>query len=390
MSGRAASGIRKVADIALIFLFMLAIWLPLADELFGLDKSRKPVEKRRLADKPGFGWSWERLMEYPSGYESYFNDHFGYRNWLIGLHNGIKVKWLGEVSSRKMVRGRDGWYFFTGDGILEYCCRATDPFSRDELAQWQHKVEQWSDWLADRNIPFLLVIVPNKHTIYSEHLPEWLTRTGDKTRLEQLVDHLTEHSDIELLDMRDALFKAKKDGRLYHRTDTHWNDHGAYVAYREIMLRLGKWFKDAMPKPESDFTRNEVVGRGGDLAVLMGQERSIKEERIVFQPRTPRLARKVDAGEIADMGQWARDCEPVVTECPNGQIPRAVIFRDSYCRALVPFLSEHFGRVAYIWRHELNPGIIEHEKPDVVIFQVLERMLTKVLHQNQDMGAKED
>ena len=389
MSNRATDHIRKAADFSLILCFMITIWLPFTDELLGLDKSKKPVEKRQLASRPDFLWHWEGLLRYPPEYEAYFNDHFGFRNWLINWHNRMKVKWLGEISTRRMVKGKDGWYFFTGDMILEYCCRATEPFSRDELMQWQRKVEQWRDWLAQRKTKFLLVIVPNKHTVYSEYLPEWVTRIGDKSRLEQLVEHMKEHSDIELLDLRDALFAAKKDGRLHHRTDTHWNDRGAYVAYREIMLRLGRWFENVKPKPRSSFIVNTVTGRGGDLAVLMGQERSIKEDRVVFEPATPRCAQKVDPGELMTMETWARDAEPVVTECPGGEIKRAVVFRDSYCNALIPFLSEHFGRVTYIWRHELNPRIIEHEQPDIVIFEVLERMLTRVLHKNEANEADE-
>ena len=390
MSSRATDSIRKVADIALIFCFMIAVWLPLADEFFDLDKSKKPVEKRQLADRPKFRWHWGGFLNYPSEYEAYFNDHFGFRKWLINWHNRMKTKWLGEVSSRRMVKGKEGWYFFTGDKILEHCCRATEPFSQDELVQWQRKVEQWRDRLVKQEIPFLLVIVPNKHTVYSEYLPDWITRIGDKSRLEQLVDHLKKHSDIELLDLRDALLTAKKDGRLHHRTDTHWNDRGSYIAYREIMLRLGKWFENVEPKPKSDFRIRTVTGRGGDLAVLMGQERSVKEDRIIFQPKTARCARKVDPGQVMNMDRWTKDGEPVVTECPSGEIPRAVIFRDSYCNALIPFLSEHFGRVAYIWRHEFNPRIIEHEQPDVVIFEVLERMLTRVLYKNEDGGTDED
>ncbi len=390
MSGMMTQGIRKIADIALVVLFMLAIWLPLADELFGLDKSKKPIEKRRLAERPDFRWSWDDFLEYPSKYESYFNDHFGFRNWFINWHNHMKVQWLGSVSSPKVIKGKNDWFFCTGNRTLDYCCQATQPFSLLELARWQEILEEWRDRLAERGTRFLLVLAPNKHTIYPEYLPDWVKKIGDKSRLEQLVEHLKEHSNIEVLDLRPAFLEGKKRGRLYHRTDTHWNDYGAYIAYREIMVRLRKWFENAAPQPESDFTGSTVLGRGGDMAILMGQERSIKEERIIFQPKTPRCARKVDAGEITNMGKWVKDGEPVVMECPSGRIARAVVFRDSYCSALIPFLSEHFGRTVYIWQHRFNEEVIEHEKPDVVIFEILERLLTSVLQKNEGGEPDED
>jgi len=44
------------------------------------------------------------------------------------------------------------------------------------------------------------------------------------TRLDQLVAHLRAHSNVAVVDPRDALRTAKAGGILYLRTDTHWND----------------------------------------------------------------------------------------------------------------------------------------------------------------------
>jgi hypothetical protein len=54
---------------------------------------------------------------------------------------------------------------------------------------------------------------------------------------------------------------------------------------------------------------------------------------------------------------------------------RAVVFHDSFMRALHPFLSEHFVRVVYDWRRQPDVRLIETERPDVVIHEVAERFL---------------
>ncbi len=366
------------ADIAFMAMFVLVLWLPIADKIFGLDRSRAPIEKRKLAEKPVFSLGWEAVVKYPTKYDAYFNDHFGYRNWLINWHSDAKVKWLGMVSSPKVMEGKEGWLFFTGDRIIEFCCRATKPFSAEQLAEWQRVLEDRRDWLAERGIRFLITVVPNKHTIYPEYLPGWLTRVGEKSRLEQFMEHMQANSDVEILDLRDAFFEAKKHERLFHRTDTHWNDEGAFVAYREIMSRLSKWFPDAKPLSRVNFTCQQVMERGGDLARLIGQQSSIKEERLVFLPKKPRHAQRVDPEYLLTIRHWRGRGDPVVMECENGQIPRAVMFRDSLAVALIPFLSEHFGRMACLWTHRFDREIIERERPNVVIHEIGERLLTKI------------
>ena len=62
-------------------------------------------------------------------------------------------------------------------------------------------------------------------------------------------------------------------------------------------------------------------------------------------------------------------------EREDSQIPRAVVFRDSFSTALIPFLSEHFGRIVYLWQYDLDAEVIERERPDVVILQMTERAL---------------
>ena len=64
----------------------------------------------------------------------------------------------------------------------------------------------------------------------------------------------------------------------------------------------------------------------------------------------------------------------VVTEGPPAG-PRAVIFRDSFGSAMIPYLSEHFSRAVYVWRNDFDPSLVEAERPDVVIQEWVGRHL---------------
>jgi len=56
-------------------------------------------------------------------------------------------------------------------------------------------------------------------------------------------------------------------------------------------------------------------------------------------------------------------------------LPRAVVFRDSFASRLAPYLSEHFGRVVYLWQNNFDAEVIRRERPDVVIQQIVGRHL---------------
>jgi len=86
--------------------------------------------------------------------------------------------------------------------------------------------------------------------------------------------------------------------------------------------------------------------------------------------------RTVKSEDYAALRAWPKLQEPVITECDQGEIPRVVIFRDSFGMALSPFLSEHFGRAVYLWLQDIEPSVIEREKPDLVIQEYTERLLS--------------
>ena len=61
--------------------------------------------------------------------------------------------------------------------------------------------------------------------------------------------------------------------------------------------------------------------------------------------------------------------------CDRPGLPRAVVLRDSMAIPLIPLLSENFSRVVYVSSRQLDRALIEREKPDVVIEELVERSL---------------
>jgi alginate O-acetyltransferase complex protein AlgJ len=56
-------------------------------------------------------------------------------------------------------------------------------------------------------------------------------------------------------------------------------------------------------------------------------------------------------------------------------LPRAVMFRDSFCIGMMPLLSDHFRRIVYCWQYIFDYELVERERPDVVIQEFVERVI---------------
>jgi hypothetical protein len=225
--------------------------------------------------------------------------------------------------------------------------------------------------LRRRSIAFVFTIAPDKHVLYPEELPASIHPIGGTYRMDQLFAAL-DNTDVATVDVRAALRNAKTQERLYEKTDTHWNERGAFVAYRELIGAI----RARVPAVPPAWTREEFEAvsedtEAMDLAGMIGLKDVLRETRLRLVPKRPRRARTVEPpGELSSAGVGR-----IVTEIPGSTLPRAVVFRDSFASRLAPFLSEHFSRVVYLWQNNFDIDVLEQEHPAVVIQEIVGRHL---------------
>lgn len=363
----------RVADLALIVFFLAAIALPAAGLVIGVGVADGSDENRVLAPRPELRWNRASLAALPEAFTRYFEDRFALRSLLVRLQAQARWHWLHASPTSAVVRGRDGWLFYGEDGALEDAA-GNQPFSEAELTRWASTLQHTHDALAARGIRFLFVLAPDKHHVYPEYLPETLTRLGE-SRADQLTRYVAANTTVTIVDLRSSLRAAKVAERVYHRTDTHWNDRGAFVGYTTIMNSLAGENPALRPTSSDAFDRHERRARGLDLAGMLGLSGVLTEQDLRLVPKTPRRARVVEPRHPAPYGEDAI----IVTETPAVALPRAVVFRDSFASALIPFLSEHFSRAVYMWQHNVDPATLAAEQPDVVVQEwVTRRLYTQV------------
>jgi hypothetical protein len=374
-------------QVALVAVFVAALGLPLA----GL-----------LAER---GWprpALATLERLPAALDAFVRRHFGFRRTLVRWHDLASLRLLrssphdgsgftetrlaaapGPWSSRVLL-GRDGWLFVAGGRPLE-SYRRTQPFTHAELAAWTEVFEARRAWLAARGIVYLLVVPPDKHNVYPEHMPAAVRPLREVSHLDQLLAHLRAYSAVTVVDVRPALLAAKARHPVFPRTDTHWNAFGAWAAYEAIVRALRGRRGVPAPWPLDAFTVRREEYAGGDLADALGLADVLREERVRLVPRRARRARVVERHPPAA----APDTVWRVTAHPRADLPRLVMFHDSFGFALARFLAEHFSEARFHLYRRFDPVLVDVHRPDVVIDEMVERGLVSRPPENHPALAGE-
>ena len=368
MSGRPLS---LISSAFLSVCFVVILVLPVAKNLLHLGPDIELQEKRSLQKYPVFKWEWKALLSYPLRFEAAFNDHFGFREILVRTQALAKFYWLHMSPSSKVVLGRDGWLYYAAS-INEY--RGLRRLPVASIRQWRKEFVAKKTFLAARGIEYLIVVTPNKETVYPEFLPKRITQIRQRLFMDDLLKALP--PDLDVLDLRAPLLRAKSVGRLYFRTDSHWNQLGAAVASDAIVERLSIWFPDLQPRRNQEVFK-AIRGNGGNLAEMMGLEDRVREEVIVIpqeQPLTP--------APLRSSVKMKRILSNEAVESAGGKQRRnAIVTGDSFTQTLNTFLAAHFRRTLKIrplvpYKDPFFQSIIEMEKPDVYIDAMVDVLLS--------------
>lgn len=381
------TSIRK-SDIAVVAFFVTGMLLPLLDNVARLDHSKSLGENRATTTAPTFPKTEDELRKFPRAFDGYWNDRFGFRRALIRLNARANFA-FGVSSSDQVIIGKGGRLFFTGENSVEIY-RGQKPMSAGELTQWQKELEARRDWLAGQGIAYFFFVAPNKETIYGDAMPQAYSKVGP-TRLEQLLEHMKTHSNMEIIDVRQMLKSRSETAQVYALTDTHWTDEGGFIGYRELSNRVATRFPAITVRSYESFKAALPTRWYGDLAQMLGMNDLLAEERVELVPGSPYRSRVnpdrpgVGGGHLTYM-------------LGRADLPRAVVFHDSFflppeergdpSRAataaklahqssfrMVALLAEHFSESTFKWTHDFDPSLVLTEHPNVVIQEMVERGL---------------
>lgn len=295
-----------------------------------------------------------------------FGTNFYEKKSLIAMFNGLKYA-LGDKVFPQVLVGNDGYLEYTSDGNL-------DDFQNS--LPWPEKMTEIYGQLLvlNRNlkakgITLVVVVPPNKSTIYSEKVPSEIQKVAEQPRLDQFIGLFRDADAPIFVDLRPSLRQARQEYQIYYKTDTHWNLYGAYIGYREIMNHISQVYPDIRPYALEDFTINEGAESPRDLVNLMGVDFITEPSMTVtMDGRSDVYFQRIPPLSNISLS-WA----------DNGSKEKLLIYHDSFGDALSNFLQYNFSEAVYVrngqYECPATRSWIDTFKPNIVIVEIVERDL---------------
>lgn len=277
---------------------------------------------------------------------------------LLASVSGVLYPLGISIDPDQVVIGRDGWLFLGNahDEVIARNHAGVTAATVKAAMLRDATLAAWDYWYRAWGVVFLgEALLPNKETVYPDKTPVWATPRQPSPTDALLATPLAGH----YFDARPALVGARvarPDELLYLKTDTHWNDWGAWLSYQS----LGNWLKQRVP--DIDWPASAAVKLlgweaipGGDLARFLRLSATLQDE-----------------GPTLDDAMLQH----------GGLNPgkKLLWIRDSFGDAWSPYVESTFAAVSTIhWRDAFDQGAAAllqrlHEfKPDYVLYSVVER-----------------
>jgi len=353
--------------------YFAAVLLPVV--LFGYDGrwfGAAALETRGRADLP------RRLTPLNLGQlDAWFADRIGLRYPLMYLGTEFHLGAFGRTIDRQISFGRDGWMFWTEDGEKVPSAMADSRgrlrFTANEIARVEAGLLAMRERYAACRIPFAVVLAPNKQSIYREFVME---PGADErpSRLDALLTALSPAARSIVVDTRETIRSAKARHapmRVYNKTETHWNELGAFYGYVAVMDALRR----ALPLSHPELTaldRYDVRMQryaGGDMAtfVLLAPWR-FPDEDVTVRRKAP-----------LSLPPYERpNPRYFIARNPNER-GKLLLVGDSFTNGVVPYLQQHFGELHGMISTSVDGEAVARLRPDAVLLLLVERNLEILL-----------
>lgn len=288
------------------------------------------------------------------------------------LRKGLEHR-IGSTS--RWYEGRNDWLFL-GNAYdntvakLKLSVKPSDQNVSNEVTRFNDLAESGGKVGAK----VALLIGPNKSSVYAEYLPKEITPSS-KRYISYFTNQLSEIDNLYLLDPTEIFIRAKEnEGLLYWRTDTHWNQKGAYLAFAAIMKKL------ELKYPIIQFS-------------LEGEH---KGDLIVISNRTDFVIHRDDNWHQNSLADEVMDISPSLSQEDPSNIygttwegvvknKKALnnlsvwVLGDSFTNIVKPYLNASFSNIRYLghWKDNIDklPSLLSEsaEKPDLVLVVRVER-----------------
>lgn len=350
-------------EIIFLTLFFVILFLPMV----WIDSSEiSQKENRMLAKwKPLLNEDFRVNYNFGRDVDNFFQDRFFLRDDLIKFYyNQFIIN--KNLRTKKVIKGKDNWLFHGVPSAISMYKRE-NLFSKENLEYVAKVLSDYDDYCKKNGKKFYFYIAPSKSMVYDEFYSELIKPNKQNTLslANQLTDYLKENTNVKVIYPQEELKQNKDKGLLYWKTDTHWNEYGAYLGYQILMREINKDLKLNELKI-SDF--EEVIEKTGDLNKNLPKGLRVKKFEKYKKPI------------VADDKYYCQKTQDItdIQNCKGYLNNKSLLmFRDSFTINLIPYLASTFKKSKFIWQPSVDFNLMQ--EADIVVLEIVEVSLRHLI-----------
>lgn len=348
---------KKINTIFIVFCLIILL-IPFAG--MAVAPTNETTENKVLSEFPKLSEERKLNVDFLNDLGEYFTDHFAFRPQMVSSNAQIYGKLFGTSTTDQVLIGKNNWMYYT-ETLNDYTGQHL--MTERALKNVVHNLALMQKYVESRGSEFLLVIAPNKNSIYDENMPYYYRKRTGKNNYERLMP-LLDSAGIHYTDLFTAF--AESDEVLYLERDSHWTNKGAVLAYNQIMENTDLDYETYEHIPY-EVKKDHM----GDLTEMLYPENSEPDENEYYQKEWLHSYNN----EVTDnMDDWIETSSPKSDAC-------LLMYRDSFGESILPFLAEEFGNAYFSRLVPYNLLNVDGYQPDYTVIERTERRLSSFAEQ---------
>ncbi len=225
-----------------IVIIVILFFLPLAQMKYKVFEEIKLAGVEYDAKKPELSWKKIFTGETQTEFEKWFAQNIGLRGWMVKTNNQLYYSLFRAASPELDVIIVKKDEFLVKRQIEDYLT-IKPAKSVGELEAKIIKMKKVQNILKEKGMAFLLLLTPNKTSVYPEYIPGFYNSENRRTlnNYEKIIPLLEKHQ-VDFIDGKNVLLDVKNEAGkpVFGKGGAHWNGFGVFCVAKKIIDKLEK------------------------------------------------------------------------------------------------------------------------------------------------------
>ena len=278
-----------------------------------------------------------------------------------------------KVLNNTTILGQNGWLFLAVENALDDYL-GSNILNDAEMDTYVKKMVQLQNLCTLKGKKLYYITLPNKAQVYSEQMPSY-TIIDNYKRTQRLTDYVKAHSDIKIIYPLDEMIASKNLLQLYFKTDTHWNETGAFVGVQALLSLMEMPVTDIQSVPFSShkFANGDLVRLGN----LNAEDYEDVGYSFVYKPEI----------QVTSLDGTVVDDPIYKSASTSANQYNVVLVGDSYRVFMANYLSKDFSNYTHIHRDNLSDPVAINalQNADIIVIESVERVSHTLLTTSEQL-----